>query len=825
MADLELLKTYATVEVRAAKYESDMNALKRKTEDSTKKMQTSWNRIGKAVERNAAQIRKTGIAVAAVGTAITGSLLLAVRSATKLGDELDKMSLRTGESVETLSALSFAAQISGSSIQQMENGIRRLSRNMNDFQNGIGEAARAFDKLGVSVTDSSGNLRSASSFIIEVADKFNQLTSSSEQAAVAQEIFGRGGTAMLPLLKQGSAGIKALTDRAAELGLVLSTEAATAAALFNDRITELTSSLKLATAKLGAELIPTLQPLVENITEIIGKISRWTEANRSTTKGVLTLSLALGGVLTVAGSLLLILPSLAAGVALIGGAPVLVPIAAFVAAFAGLAAIVVVAKEKAQALKRAVDNLTKSAKAFTQVDFAEGVKGAVEAFDDLGDKIKDVRGELERLQPQMAMLGVPGLERIRELEEALARLSTEQARLITPVVGDPNIMNRIKALNDLTASLREASRATFFLRGEPAPRTRMPIVREQLIPVPTEGTISAFREFWNKIKRIAELAAIEANKRLLQIETDRLKETLDRNDAAFSEMKERAIQATLDETEGKLAITGAYYDLIYDIAKKNEERISKFRRDISKSVIDDMLEADRERREKDLEASAAHATKIAELWDGVAETISSSLESMFSDVLSGNLKTWEDFWSNVWGIAQRGIARLAASQVSKMIRSLLPGGEQPGALGLDTAASELAIATTALVPATVALSGAAGSLMVAAALIAGTGVVGGGGVTGLSGEGQQALSELQRETSGGCSVGSNYSASAPARQMGGLGVRGGGDFIFKGNINITAADLETMSQAKVNSLFERKLLPAMVNAAQKGKINKSMMGG
>ncbi len=64
-----------------------------------------------------------GAAGIAAGTAIGG---VALRAFMKTGDELDKMRQRTGLSVELLSELRHAADQSGSSIQDLENGIRKM---------------------------------------------------------------------------------------------------------------------------------------------------------------------------------------------------------------------------------------------------------------------------------------------------------------------------------------------------------------------------------------------------------------------------------------------------------------------------------------------------------------------------------------------------------------------------------------------------------------------------------------------------------------------------------------------------------------------------
>lgn len=214
------------------------------------------------------------IASIAIGVKLLRSLIDVTKAAANFGDSLDKMSLRTGETVETLSGLGFAAEISGSSIQDLENGIRRLSRNMNDTARGIGEARRSFEQMDISVQDSEGNLRAASDVMAEVADKMRDLGSESEKTAIAQELFGRGGAALLPLLKEGSVGMKRLTDQAADLGLIMTTKATKAAAAFNDRLTEMNATIKMVKVNIGTALMPVLTPLIERLRDLSAAASK-----------------------------------------------------------------------------------------------------------------------------------------------------------------------------------------------------------------------------------------------------------------------------------------------------------------------------------------------------------------------------------------------------------------------------------------------------------------------------------------------------------------------------------------------------------------------
>ena len=238
----------------------------------------------KAAERRlkawGAGIRSIGAKVFAGGVAFVTPLLLAVKQFASSGDALDKMSSRVGASVEFLSALSHAAQIGGTNIAAMEVGIRRLQRTAFDAERGLSTAKDAFDQLGISVVGADGQLKSTEDLFMESATALSRLTNNTQKAALATVIFGRAGTQLLPMLKEGADGMVAVMEEAQRLGLVMSTQDATAAAQLTDAWTRLTSSLKMAVVRIGGALAPSLTELADGITSLLKPLIDWIKRNK-----------------------------------------------------------------------------------------------------------------------------------------------------------------------------------------------------------------------------------------------------------------------------------------------------------------------------------------------------------------------------------------------------------------------------------------------------------------------------------------------------------------------------------------------------------------
>ena len=184
----------------------------------------------------------------------------------ELGDMFDKMSQRTGVSVEALSGLKFAAEQSGASIETLEIGIRNMQRVLLDVQQGSSTAATTLSMLGLSID----NLQTMSpeQQFLQMAQAIAGVEDPSRQAALAMELFGRSGTQLLPMLQQGEAGIEALMQEARRLGIVMSEEDAKAAADFTDAMNRLSSVFKGIATQVSSVITPILTKLSNLFTSL-----------------------------------------------------------------------------------------------------------------------------------------------------------------------------------------------------------------------------------------------------------------------------------------------------------------------------------------------------------------------------------------------------------------------------------------------------------------------------------------------------------------------------------------------------------------------------
>ena len=270
------------------------------------KLKGALGEAGSQVTGFSEKIGKIGKTMTIVGGIVTAALGAIVMKTAAVGDKFDKMSLRTGISVEALSSLAYAADISGTSIETMEKGLKGLTKTMDDASMGIGEGLEAFELLDIAVVDTEGNLRSTVDVLKEAATKISAIENPTKQAALAMDLFGaKAGPQLLPLLKAGGAGIEELMKKADALGITMSTKAAAAAAEFQDRLTDLKSSIAGLGRGIGEILIPPLTELAEKAVEIIKKIKSWADAHKPLMEMIVKVGAVLGVLAMVGGPILM----------------------------------------------------------------------------------------------------------------------------------------------------------------------------------------------------------------------------------------------------------------------------------------------------------------------------------------------------------------------------------------------------------------------------------------------------------------------------------------------------------------------------------------
>ena len=279
-----------------------------------KQLQSNVGGFSNAIQQHQKAI---GIAMAAIGVAIVGAGLLTVRAFEGVADEVEKMSLRTGLGIKTLSELRLIAERSGTSLSLVERASRTLAGAITDAQDGLTTYTRAFERIGVDY-NALAKMSPEDQFwaVLKALAATEDMTI---RAATAADVFGRAGTMLLPIMAGGVQGLEDMKKRAAELGIVLSDEAARKGVVFKDAMTDLKFALEGVKLSIGEALLPVLRPLVDKFIEIFVWVNKLIDAVPGLSVVLVGTTLTMGALMIPVGALLLALPTLnAACLVLIG---------------------------------------------------------------------------------------------------------------------------------------------------------------------------------------------------------------------------------------------------------------------------------------------------------------------------------------------------------------------------------------------------------------------------------------------------------------------------------------------------------------------------
>lgn len=179
-------------------------------------------------------------------------------------------------------------------------------------------AKDALDQLGISVSDSQGNMKDLSQIIGEMAEATKGMTEADRLAAVAKISGVEASAAMLALMDAGQSTIEDFTKQLENSGGAAQEIATKQLDNLKGQLIILKSAIEGAAISIGNALLPALKLIVAAVTQLV----EWFNGLNETTKTIIAVVAALGTVFTlIAGGVLLLigfLPTLIMGFTALG---------------------------------------------------------------------------------------------------------------------------------------------------------------------------------------------------------------------------------------------------------------------------------------------------------------------------------------------------------------------------------------------------------------------------------------------------------------------------------------------------------------------------
>jgi hypothetical protein len=200
-------------------------------------------------------------AIAAVGKAAKD----AVTETMDLAKSTIALERATGLDTKTASGWAEITRVRGIQTKQLQVGFTKLSKVMEAARGGNEKAAASLAQVGVNQDQiAKGDVSGA---VLRIADAFQSMTNPAEKAAAAQNLLGRAGVALLPVLNSGSAGIQEQLDLVNKYGATLGNTAGAKELIARQR------ELKYASDGLKVSLGTALLPAILSVTRILTQLT------------------------------------------------------------------------------------------------------------------------------------------------------------------------------------------------------------------------------------------------------------------------------------------------------------------------------------------------------------------------------------------------------------------------------------------------------------------------------------------------------------------------------------------------------------------------
>ena len=255
-------------------------------------LQAGLKRAAKQLRAFATLTSTIGVGLSGASAAILGPIGAAVQQFSEVGESVKKMALRTGMSTEAISELSHAASVSGTDLDAMEAGMRKMHDTVIDAARGGQQARDALSRLGLSARPAGTCRPTSGSVPLPIGSWLSAArrsvrrwpwTCSARPASRSSRCFPVERPAWLPCVSR-------LGRSAFRCPVIPSKPQANSTTLLG----LVWQSVKGLTLNIGAAMAPTVSDLAERITSVISFVTRFVQKNQQLVVSVAATAAAIG---------------------------------------------------------------------------------------------------------------------------------------------------------------------------------------------------------------------------------------------------------------------------------------------------------------------------------------------------------------------------------------------------------------------------------------------------------------------------------------------------------------------------------------------------
>lgn len=257
------------------------------TESKLKHFEGELKKVGNVNLRAASeQFKDIGDKLTSAGRAMSGLSTAAAAVTAAIGavtaksaswaDDINTMSKKYSIGTKELQLYSAAAELVDVDVETIAKSHIKLEKQIASAAKGTGASADAFSKLGISVTNADGSLKSGDAVWQETIKALGSMENETERDAIAMQLMGKSASELNPLIEDGGKTYAEFASTLDKYDLeFIDQKTLDQANAFNDSIDTIKSIGMVAFQQLGTQLAAYLAPAMEKVVDVVGRLANW----------------------------------------------------------------------------------------------------------------------------------------------------------------------------------------------------------------------------------------------------------------------------------------------------------------------------------------------------------------------------------------------------------------------------------------------------------------------------------------------------------------------------------------------------------------------
>lgn len=216
-------------------------------------------------------------ALAAAIVKVEKELIELTKEAAENAKEIETFASMTGQSAQDVQRMEYAAGRLGVSYDRIRDSLKEVTNKMQEAQNGSEDTAKAFDTLGVEITNADGSVRSAEDVFLDLLDALGNVENQSERDALAMDLMSESAQELNPIIDAGGETLRGYMQAASDMGYAMEEDELAALVKVKDAFYDLETQQKATKNQIAAEFAPYLASFYEDVTGGIGELGELIE--------------------------------------------------------------------------------------------------------------------------------------------------------------------------------------------------------------------------------------------------------------------------------------------------------------------------------------------------------------------------------------------------------------------------------------------------------------------------------------------------------------------------------------------------------------------